>query len=1606
MKRKRNKVPQTKRRKKKPDNPFLELQNAAFPSEAKQVQENNVLSKVLAFSEISHQRLDDDNDKFQKTVEDLLGYLETLDFTSTDSLLSPVDVANMLLLWAVKSLLYTFSHQHSGTQTSSIGILLYWKALRSSLQTLLSLKDDSRSELSGCLSQSALNKLVPYAAQVALDEKAGNDATVCYTLLVDQLYRPTMDSACHSLLPLVDERLSQSASMEDGSQVLSSKDHVRILESTLRLLQTLQGNSNPKKTFQLLADPIVLSVLSRWRLAKEGDEVGSNSIREIVRELLRKGLFSPLHHVEGFRSMNLVVPGIDPSTDTAKSGDASKPDGGKQKKTFHCYQETLFETVAALITDVAESTTDTDHIVAAVLVVPEIMNGFIEQSAIWERDYGGKAGNKGATFMAAVQFRLWSNLIWPIVVGLRKFVMIPSIGQGRLQREFDQTLFMMRSLRETLSLVLKHHIYRPSYQDKDNANFSFLETITTTCLDILGTARNVGTLSCCTIENECLQGLETLICLNHLVAHDRLPVMISACGLVNAGSEPEECADIQTRRKTLVASVVKTYQRLRQLDQLFRSLLEVADALRKSTTKGGEGGIQASSKQKKQALSSLRGLILENEVCAEFAAAVQKCPPGQIQELFGDLNKWIRIRSNEVNSGAAPSVGDTGSEDMSLVVTLFVLLIRNVRVDKHTAVGVATLCDEAIETAVRPLIVGHELKREALVLSGWLVDLRTRCAFWLDECKENSKEDSFDIFAVFFKDFGLANSSVDVNMMAYDTEHAEGSAKLNDSAYGPMLNEIQFLLCHRIRELHSSIYEDQRAELTHQEGSLRSSALVREARRLVNFVVARAECPPAQRSESSAVAVSGSRWKILAETASFWVPYSESKHVDSFLLWMFSTLSITEEDLSENANGSIRVYPRDDAVNSCVVAEEKRVAEALLRDSSFFEIPELITRFDATGLKCAMELLSIALSTRNGGKDRRNSIKIHGLELTSLSKDSNLLPSSLKIFGDAMSALSSKKAKLALKGRTIRLDLLSRALQIIQLLNGTPRASTSLLSVDMSLRLDILTSAICFESTAPEVETVVLPLLCAIRTYTGSSAVDHLHEFIDDTLLFFLRGYIQSTTAVMKRISSSNKEAHQTKVLRASGMLVEAITTSCLSHFKHSPEPLKTLFNCFKMLVVGDRVGPDEMENRALMNMTRSFVRRVVVLAGCNGLLDDGDFKSTVVKPFITAMQEAFCTVDMAHKSMLHDENSRAEWFLLMGDTTRLTALMVPSQTEMVDSSIIKRSLVCGEDDVTSRAANYYLACIVASGSVPHSATKLVIDQCLSGDAGCNQLNEATLCGIVRGMGFDEVYRLLELVLNKARTTDTCRLSSLRVFQLLLENVHDDLARIEVSRVSRSFFVMSLELLHPLDRPDVSSWASEVDLGTSLLITLTQQKDVIAIRERDLALMLAQVESALGEGGSFRNPNVSPVDGRVYSSCYMLVSSLLQRFPKQLHACVPSVVSTMHNLLRHVLYGELSDPEITQRAQIFTRLCELLIPHRDVYKKHVLGLILEFVGALRTNVHPSRSKGIVPAIYCLLDMLSQYETEQLNTMMDATAKTLFRSVYQSHQKTHRYKGQY
>lgn len=81
------------------------------------------------------------------------------------------------------------------------------------------------------------------------------------------------------------------------------------------------------------------------------------------------------------------------------------------------------------------------------------------------------------------------------------------------------------------------------------------------------------------------------------------------------------------------------------------------------------------------------------------------------------------------------------------------------------------------------------------------------------------------------------------------------------------------------------------------------------------------------------------------------------------------------------------------------------------------------------------------------------------------------------------------------------------------------------------------------------------------------------------------------------------------------------------------------------------------------------------------------------------------------------------------------------------------------------------------------------------------------------------------------------------------------------------------------------------------------------------------------------------------------------------------------------------------------------MPHKDVYKKHVVGLMLCYIRALNEGMNTSTKSKLMPAIYALLDMCSDFETRQINAMIDIPSKALFAPVFQSYLKYFQYNGQ-
>jgi hypothetical protein len=232
----------------------------------------------------------------------------------------------------------------------------------------------------------------------------------------------------------------------------------------------------------------------------------------------------------------------------------------------------------------------------------------------------------------------------------------------------------------------------------------------------------------------------------------------------------------------------------------------------------------------------------------------------------------------------------------------------------------------------------------------------------------------------------------------------------------------------------------------------------------------------------------------------------------------------------------------------------------------------------------------------------------------------------------------------------------------------------------------------------------------------------------------------------------------------------------------------------------------------------------------------------------------------------------------------------------------------------------------------------------------------------------------------------------------------DEPDKIEViSSHSTSFLSLSLELL---------AWSVAVSpecgdftmIASSLIVDVASRKNVATIRERDVALFLSAVTAPLQKCSSLDEKDLPRYGIKAFEACYFLVSFFLQRFSKQAQNCLSCLFRSLMSMMEFVLYAPLTDIALVESGQRWNRLCELLLPHAEVYKKHVLSLIVHFVKGFVENVDVIRKKSLLNGIHCLLDIIQEHETKQLNSMLDDTGRSLLLSVYEGYKK-HAYKGQ-
>jgi len=277
-------------------------------------------------------------------------------------------------------------------------------------------------------------------------------------------------------------------------------------------------------------------------------------------------------------------------------------------------------------------------------------------------------------------------------------------------------------------------------------------------------------------------------------------------------------------------------------------------------------------------------------------------------------------------------------------------------------------------------------------------------------------------------------------------------------------------------------------------------------------------------------------------------------------------------------------------------------------------------------------------------------------------------------------------------------------------------------------------------------------------------------------------------------------------------------------------------------------------------------------------------------------------------------------------------------------------------------------------------------------------LLEAALCSLIKDAQLDH----MEFITTHALKSSEEPAYATKIFLLLITVVKSQEQIKHLASLSETFLAIMMGLVRSkCDTP--SEEAANVALFSKAAAALISRKELLLLSGREIAMILCEMSQFLFIGGRGKELDASD-DFIIFKSCCSVISAMVAHYPKQLYGCPPPLFNLLLVLLTHLL-NTTPKTGLVPKALEYARVCELLVPHKDVFRKHVVGLVLRYIQALNEAMTPTVKAKLMPSIYALLDMCSEFETKQINSMIDVPSKALFAPVFQSYQKYYQYHGQ-
>jgi hypothetical protein len=741
----------------------------------------------------------------------------------------------------------------------------------------------------------------------------------------------------------------------------------------------------------------------------------------------------------------------------------------------------------------------------------------------------------------------------------------------------------------------------------------------------------------------------------------------------------------------------------------------------------------------------------------------------------------------------------------------------------------------------------------------------------------------------------------------------------------PLCGSLQRMALHRIHQLHSMIYysnlqensDDRHAANDNDDDDLMSrneagnysstQALVDEARMLVDFSMYIASYSlfmmvrfNATIDQSSAYE---SLWASVAHSLCIWIHYSDPFHAEVFVIWFFTSLSHSHNDV-------------DELTPMHVARLETSIALALARDVSFYDVNEVMSLFMRVGIQVAIKQFLGQITAITPGASRLPVLwkiypeskrcdgafaSISGIELTSKLEDAKLAHDyDVDMASRTLAFLASAPIEIAICKEN--LDLL-----------------------DTILGFDILSSHVVINHTKNDSQRLSSSshLLNIIRS----------NKIIISNLLprILLTSYDLDATCLKKMIGHLIRDCHifrsdEDVVISSCNAICEYFFM-CIDYYEKNDSMLVDLLARLSSVVhdAGFDFTPKAIITRSVIRRMNTFYRHHSSSKKISTACSNSPF-GLFSRFVLDTLKHLHCSV-VHHLSNAGDGQKQnehvaatalileAEALSLVGNISGYVRLERHEDRSVFENAQQLIDLITnGRRSQRSlefiHALNYFLSIMATTQNYflqiipPPMLLKEILEASAQSFARgqVTPLMDAALCSLIRdSSGLELTKTTIHHVLSESPDCDN-RLDPAfitKTFHLLITCTYGHEQQKYIASKCKRFLLISIGLLR--DRLcSTAQLASNVSLFSMTMTTLISKKELLLLSGREIAMICSEMNSLLISDGA--NVHDDAKEGSTIFSCSCsVVSSLIAHYPKQLYGCPSCLFGFLLALLSHIL---------------------------------------------------------------------------------------------------------